>query len=247
VLWLVSLPLRNSSIVDVFWGPLFAVVATWSFFAAGASGTRAWLVLVLVWVWALRLAVHLGLRVFGHDEDRRYAAIRERHGGAWWWRSLFIVFVFQGVLAWVISFPLQAVMWLSPVAGLSIVDGLGAVLIVLGLTIETVADLQLTQFRSEPENQGRVLDRGLWRYSRHPNYFGDAVVWCGFGCIGLSTGAVWTLVGPALMTWLLLRVSGVTLLEETIVERRPEYVRYQRTTPAFFPGRPRHDPSETSA
>ena len=237
VLWLVSLALRNSSIVDVAWGPLFVVVAAVEWAAADDGGGRRLLVLALLGAWAARLALHLIARGGLAHEDRRYAAMRARAGLRWWITSLPFVFLLQPVLAWFVGAPVQAVM-LRAQTPLGWLDAAGAAIVVLGVGVEATADAQLAGFRRRG-GEG-VLDTGLWRYSRHPNYFGDFLVWWGLGAFGVAAGAPWTVAGPLVMSFLLLRVSGVTLLEQTIVDRRPAYAAYKRRTNAFFPGRPRH-------
>ncbi len=237
--WLVSVPLRNVTIVDTLWSLLFVIAA----FVYAASTTplepRAQLLLVLVTIWGLRLALYLGRRNFGHEEDRRYQKIRKRNEPGFTWKSLYLVFGLQAVLAWVISLPL-----LGGIAGdaspLGWLDYTGAALWLVGLYFEAVGDWQLTRFKADPANAGQVMDQGLWGLTRHPNYFGDFCVWWGFGLIALSAGAWWALLGPVLMSVLLLRVSGVTLLERDIGRRRPGYAEYIRRTNAFFPG-PRRD------
>jgi steroid 5-alpha reductase family enzyme len=238
LLWLVSLPLRNASIVDVFWGPAF-VVAAWTAALAGAGGgARRALALALVSIWGLRLGLHLARRNLGHGEDQRYAVMRRGHGARFWWVSLFTVFLLQAGLAWIISLPLQAAV-IGPATPLGPLDLLAVALWGLGLTFEAVGDAQLARFRADPGNRGRALDTGLWRYTRHPNYFGDACVWWGLGLLGAAAGAPATLLSPVLMTFLLLRVSGVALLERDIAERRPAYRDYVARTSAFFPWFPR--------
>jgi steroid 5-alpha reductase family enzyme len=237
--WLASVALRNVTVVDTLW-PLLFVIAAFSY--AGTAGAaydgRVAVVLALVTLWGLRLALHLGIRNFGHAEDRRYVEIRRRNEPGFTWKSLYLVFGLQAGLAWVISLPL-----LGALAGaqphLNWLDGLGVLLWATGWLFETVGDWQLRRFKSDPANAGRVMDRGLWRYTRHPNYFGDFCVWWGFYLLALAAGAWWSIAGPALMSLLLLRVSGVSLLEKDIGERRPGYAEYVRRTPAFFPGRPR--------
>ncbi len=191
--------------------------------------------LVLVAVWGLRLALYLARRNFGHEEDRRYQKIRQRNEPGFTWKSLYLVFGLQAVLAWVISLPL-----LGAIAGdaspLGWLDYAGAALWLVGLYFEAVGDWQLTRFKADPANAGQVMDQGLWGLTRHPNYFGDFCVWWGFGLIALAAGAWWALLGPVLMSVLLLRVSGVTLLERDIGKRRPGYAEYIRRTNAFFPG-----------
>jgi steroid 5-alpha reductase family enzyme len=239
MLWLLSLATADVSIVDIFWGPGFAVVG-WASHAIGQSGSaRAWLVCVLVTAWAARLAIHLAWRNLGRGEDYRYRAMRARYGARFPVVSLVTVFLLQGGLMWVVSLPLQAVHGPAGVSALGWIDGAGLALWTVGLTFEAVADVQLARFKRSAGSKGRVMDRGLWRYSRHPNYFGDCLVWWGFGLIALSTGAWWSLAGPIVMNVLLVRVSGVALLEATIGERRPGYREYVRRTSAFVPWPPR--------
>jgi len=231
-LWLVSLRLRDASIVDIAWAPGFAVISWCSAIATGTLSTRGWLILILVNAWAVRLALHIYAR--HRDEDHRYAAMRAKHGKRWWWWSLFQVFWLQGLLCWLISWPLQLAVTHAP--ALNVLDTAGFAIATAGFMYEAIADWQLMRFRADPANAGKVMDRGLWRWSRHPNYFGDAVMWWGYFLVGLAAGgAWWSIAAPVVMTFLLLRVSGVTLLEDTITERRPAYADYIRRTSAFVP------------
>lgn len=239
VVWSLSVRLRDVSIADVAWGPMFIVVAGVAFALGNGNDLRKLLVLGMVTVWGIRLAVHLACRSRGQPEDPRYRDMRERNGPRWWWSSLFYVFWLQGVLAWAVSLPIMACMYLGAESALSKTDAFGVALFVGGLFMEWAADAELRRFRDDPANVSRVLDRGLFRYSRHPNYFGDALVWWGLGALGVAAGGSWTLVGPLLMTVLLMRVSGVVLTERTIEERRPGYSVYKQTTSAFFPWPPR--------
>jgi steroid 5-alpha reductase family enzyme len=236
-LWAWSVRLRDVSIVDVFWGPGFALVA-WTAVAVAGPSPRGLLAAALATAWGLRLGVHLGLRRRGHGEDRRYAAMRAAVGPSFAVRSLFTVFLLQAALLWIVSLPLQASA-AGGRTGLSLLDLAGALLVVAGLAVEATADAQLARFLARPGSRGQVMQEGLWRWSRHPNYFGDFVVWWGFGLLGVAAGSPWALVGPALMSALLLRVSGVTLLERTIGARRPGYAEYAARTSAFFPWPPR--------
>ncbi|MCM2333281.1 MAG: DUF1295 domain-containing protein [Anaeromyxobacteraceae bacterium] len=238
LLWLWSLPLRNASIVDAFWGSAFVLAAWTAALAAPGGGARRALALALVSAWGLRLSLHLLRRNVGHGEDPRYAAMRRGHGPRFWWVSLFTVFLLQAALAWVISLPVQAAV-VAPPSPLGPLDAMAVALWAVGVAFEAVGDWQLARFRRDPGSRGRVLDTGLWRYTRHPNYFGDACAWWGLGLLGVAAGAPWTLVSPALMTFLLLRVSGVALLEKDIAERRPGYRSYVARTSAFFPWFPR--------
>ena len=231
--WLVSLAVHDASIVDLVWGLGFVLVA-WIAWAAERDN-RSLLVAGLVTVWGLRLSGYLAWRNLGKGEDFRYRAMRRRHGARFGLISLLTVFGLQGVLMWVVSLPVQAAVG----DRLSAVDLLGVGLWLVGLTFETVGDLQLASFKANPANEGKVLDTGLWRYTRHPNYFGDFCVWWGLYVVALAGGAWWTVVGPLVMTALLMRYSGAGLLEKTIGRRRPGYDDYVRTTNAFFPGPPK--------
>jgi steroid 5-alpha reductase family enzyme len=237
-LWLASLRLRDVSIVDPFWGPGFAAVA-WVALAVAGPSPRGLLLAALTSAWALRLGWHLWRRRRGHGEDRRYAAMRAAAGPGFRTTSLVTVFLLQAALLWLVSLPLQAGAALSREAPLGPLDGLGLALFLGGFAFEAVADAQLTRFLAEPGSRGRVMDRGLWALTRHPNYFGDFLLWWGLGAIGLASGASWSLAGPVLMAVLLMRVSGVTLLERTIADRRPGYAKYAARTSAFFPRPPR--------
>jgi steroid 5-alpha reductase family enzyme len=191
-------------------------------------------------LWGLRLAAYITWRNWGEPEDARYREIRRRNEPHFALKSLYLVFGLQAVLAWIVSLPLLATA--RGDAPLGVVDGLGAALAGAGLALETVADFQLARFKRDAGNRGRVLDSGLWRYSRHPNYFGECCVWWGLACLGFGAGAWWATVSPLLMTWLLLRVSGVALLEKSIGARRPAYAEYVRRTSAFAPWPPRKPP-----
>lgn len=234
--WLITLPRHNVNLVDSLWPLFFLAAAVVYAVLAPASGLRSLVVLALVALWATRLSVHLAARNRGKPEDRRYRAIRANHTPGFVWRSLYIVFGLQAVLAWIISLPLHAAV-ASP-APLNALDALGAAVALAGLAFESLADWQLERFKADPANRGRVLDRGLWRYSRHPNYFGEACVWWGLWLVAAAGGGWWTVIAPLLMTILLLKVSGVALLEKDIAERRPAYRDYARCTSAFIPWPP---------
>jgi steroid 5-alpha reductase family enzyme len=240
LLWLVSLRLRDASIIDIWWGPGIALQAGIAFALAPGTGSRSGLLLGMALAWGLRLGAYLLWRNAGHGEDPRYQAMRRHWGARFPWVSLATVFGLQGVLQWAVSLPVQIGLLAPSESGLGPLDGVGVALFALGLGFESVGDLQLARFKADPANRGRVLDTGLWRYTRHPNYFGDALAHWGMFAVALATpGAALAIVSPALMTFLLLRVSGVALLERSIVRRRPAYDDYQRRTSAFFPLPPR--------
>ena len=235
--WLLSLPLRNVSIVDIMWSLMFLLASITYAMAHVAPGPRAWLVIGLVSLWSIRLAAFIGWRNFGKDEDFRYQKIRANNEPGFAVKSVYLVFGLQAGLAWVISLPLVAA--INSTTPLGWLDALGVMLWFIGLVFEAGGDWQLSRFKGDPVNRGKVLDTGLWRYTRHPNYFGDFCVWWGFFFIALSSGAWWSVVGPLVMSILLLKVSGVALLEKDIGDRRPDYNAYIQRTNAFFPGPPR--------
>jgi len=237
LLWLVSLRIKDASIVDIFWGPGIAGVVDIAAFMAPAAGPRASAALFLVNIWAIRLAAHLYARHQG--EDHRRADMRRLFGPRWWWLSLFQVFFLQAILIWFIPAPLVAAM-LSGIPVLGWMDYAGIALAAAGMLFEAVADFQLARFRAEPSNRNRVLSRGLWAWSRHPNYFGETVMWWGFLLIGFAAAHAWWLIlSPILVSVLLLQVTGVTPMEEKIAERRPAYAEYRRRVSSFIPLPPR--------
>lgn len=232
--WIVSLLLRDVAIVDPVWGLAFVLIAWVAVLVGGGEAARGVLAGVLTTLWGGRLAWHLLRRKLREpEEDARYAAMRARHGARFPLVSLGTVFLLQAVLAWVVALPLQAAG--AGTGGLGVLDGVGVAVWAVGLTFEAVGDRQLAAFKADPSSAGQVMDRGLWRYTRHPNYFGDACVWWGLGFIGLFAGGWWALIGPVVMTVLLVRVSGAGLMERTIGSRRPGYEDYVRRTSGFVP------------
>lgn len=237
VAWLISLGTRNAGIVDVFWGLAIAAAGVSYVYAGPASGTRGVLVALLVLIWAIRLGAHLLWRGWGRPEDRRYREIRARNAPNFSFRSLYLVFGLQAVLAWLVAMPLLgAVLSDTPIGSL---DRLGTLLWACGLVFEAVADYQMARFQKAGGTERGVMDRGLWRYSRHPNYFGEFVLWWGIGLIAVAGGAWWALIGPLLLSLFLLKVSGIALTEKDIATRRPAYQDYMRRTSAFVPRPPR--------
>lgn len=234
VAWIIATVRRNVGLVDIFWSLfLMAGAATYATLSPG-NPPRAMLVMALVVIWALRLAGYLALRNWSRPEDHRYQVIRARNEPGFTWKSLYLVFGLQAALAWIISAPLLGAM--AGTRALGLLDGFGVGLTLFGVAYESVADFQLARFKSSAGNAGKVMDQGLWRYSRHPNYFGECCVWWGFYLLAVTAGSWWTLFSPLLMSALLLKVSGVALLEQTIGERRPAYRDYIARTNAFFPG-----------
>lgn len=233
--WFASLVRRDVSLVDRVWSLMIvAAGVAYGVELATALGARYLLMIGLAALWAVRLAAYVSWRNWGHGEDRRYQQIRARNQPHFAAKSIYLIFVLQAVLAWLVSIPFLVAAaqpspwtWLDPVA---------AALVVFGIVFEAVADQQLAAFKADPANRGAVLDRGLWRTTRHPNYFGECCVWWGLFGLSLGAGSWWGIVSPLVMTGLLLKVSGVTLLEKDIGERRPAYRDYVRRTNAFFPG-----------
>jgi steroid 5-alpha reductase family enzyme len=238
-LWLLSLFLKNSSIVDIFWGTGF-VIANWVYFALSPDGflPRQLLIGILVTIWGLRLSIHVLTRNWGKPEDFRYQKWRAENGARWWWRSFFQVFFLQGLLMWIISIPLLSAQSGALPDRLTAIDAVAALFWAVGFFFESVGDAKLARFRADVAHNGKVLDTGVWRYTRHPNYFGDSAQWWAYYLIGACAGGWWTVFSPVIMTVLLLRVSGVALLEKTL-ETRPGYREYIERTNAFIPGPPK--------
>jgi steroid 5-alpha reductase family enzyme len=235
--WLLSLPLRRVDAAGSLWSLMLFAAGVWYALDSDPRAPRLSLVLWLLALWAVRLAVYISARNAGHGEDRRYQAIRARHEPRFALKSLYLVFGLQALLAWIVSLPLLGAF--ATIRPLGWLDWLGVLLWLAGFAFETAGDWQLARFRRDPANAQAVMDQGLWRYSRHPNYFGEACVWWGFGCMALAAGAWWALAGPALLTWLLLRrFSGPGSFAD-IGNRRPQYADYVLKTNAFFPARPR--------
>ena len=235
--WLLSILRNNVTHVDSMWSLFFVLAAyTTAIFVLFVypAPVRLILVLACVTIWALRLFIYLTQRNWGSHEDARYVLIRNNNQPHFWFKSLYIIFGLQALLAWVISVSLYAA--ITNITPLNALDDIGLTLFILGFVWESLADMQLSRFKANPSNKGKVLNTGVWRYSRHPNYFGEACIWWAFYLFALAGGAWWAIISPVLMTLLLLKISGVSLLESTIVERRPAYAEYIRTTNAFFPG-----------
>jgi steroid 5-alpha reductase family enzyme len=237
-LWIVSVKLRNAGIVDPFWGLGFVIAVIYYFLNSDGNTVRQYVVLVLACLWGLRLFVYLFWRNYGKPEDFRYAKFRHDYGAhRYWWVSFFQVFLLQGVLLWLISAPLLASQYGDhPFGWLDIV---AIVFWFIGFSFEAGGDYQLSKFKSNPSNKGRVLNTGFWRFTRHPNYFGDACVWWSFALFSVAAGSYWPVLSSVLMTFLLMKVSGVSLLEKTLKTTKPEYESYIRKTNSFFPWFPK--------
>jgi steroid 5-alpha reductase family enzyme len=243
--WAISVRIKDASIVDIVWGLGFVLIVWVARFAAGGPwNTRHTLVLVATSIWGLRLGAYLGWRNIGKGEDFRYRAMRKKHGDKFWIISLRTVFLVQGVLMWIVSTPTQ-------IAQMNFArdvkhKGLDAFLIVgflvwlVGILFESIGDAQLAKFKANPDNKGKVMDRGLWAWTRHPNYFGDVCVWWGLWLMAISAPlAIFGIIGPIVMTFFLMKVSGVPMLEHSIAKRRPGYTEYIARTSSFFPRPPK--------
>ena len=234
--WMISLALKNVTIVDSMWGLGFPIIAWLTFFLSDGYVARKTIIIFLVTIWGLRLSIYLTWRNWGKGEDPRYQKMRERAGNRFWIKSLYMVFLLQAVLMWLISLSLQYGQMVSYPAGITLWDLAGIVFWVLGFFFQAVGDWQLAKFKAKPENRGRVMSRGLWAYTRHPNYFGEALMWWG---IFLITTAVpygwWTILSPLIITYLLLKVSGIPMTENVIKKSRPGYEAYIKNTNSFIP------------
>ncbi len=238
--WLLSVRLRDASIVDVMWGPGFWLVSVVTAALGSGESARKTVVVVLVAVWGLRLAAHIFARNRGQAEDYRYRAMRERHGASFVWVSALTVFGLQGALLLFIALPLVAATALPGAPPLGPLDIAGIALFLAGFLCEAIGDAQLARFKADPANRGKVCDVGLWRFSRHPNYFGDATLWWGLYLLACAVPGGWrTLASPIVMTVLLLKVSGVALLEKGLKATKPGYADYVARTSAFVPWFPR--------
>ena len=236
--WSVSLLRRDASVVDIVWGLGFVVVAWASRFVTGASGAGNWLLVAMVTVWGVRLAAYLAKRNLGKGEDFRYKAMRRKHGERFPLVSLYTVFGLQGALMFVVSLPVSLGQRDTD-AGAGFVALAGGVVWAIGLYFEVVGDAQLARFKRDPRNEGLVMDQGLWALTRHPNYFGDCLVWWGLAIVASAQGAgLWAFLGALVMTVLLVRVSGAAMLDRLLAKRKPGYAEYMARTSGFIP-RPR--------
>lgn len=239
ILWVISVALKNVSIVDLFWGAGFVVINTFYFFNTDTTPAKI-VLLILVAIWGLRLCIYLAWRNIGKGEDFRYQEFRRKYGEKnYWWISFFQTFLLQGILMWVISLPLLGTNLNSSSQSLGLLDFLGIFVWIIGFVFEAGGDFQLARFRKDTNNKGKVLDTGFWHYTRHPNYFGDSAVWWGYGLLCLSTGSYWYVTGSVLMTLLIIKVSGVALLEKSLKEAKPQYHDYIRKTSSFIPWFPK--------
>jgi len=240
LLWIISIIIKNVSIVDLFWGAGFVITSFWYFFNTGGYELRKIILVAMVSIWGIRLSVYLAWRNISKGEDFRYREFRRKYGeNRYWWISYFQTFLLQGFLMWLISLPLLGAQYLPGKQFAGILDYIGIAVWFTGIIFETGGDYQLARFKSNPENKGKVLDTGFWKYTRHPNYFGDAAVWWGYGLICISAGSYLPVIGSLIMTGLIIKVSGVSLLEKSLVEKKPQYKDYIDKTSAFLPWFPK--------
>ena len=237
--WLISLLRRDVSIVDIVWGLGFVAIA-WLTYSLAEGGHRASWLAGLTTVWGLRLAGYLAWRNLGKPEDYRYRAMREKHGPMFPISSLLYVFGIQGVAMWLVSLPIQNGMAGAGSQRMTTLSWVGVLVWLVGFLFEAVGDLQLARFKADESNRGKVLNRGLWRYTRHPNYFGDFLVWWGLFLVSIGSPIdLWTVISPLAMSFFLVRVTGVALLDRNLSGRSAEYMDYMQTTSSFFPLPPR--------
>lgn len=237
--WIISVMITNASIVDIVWGAGFAITSWVLALTVDGNSGRQLLLAIMVGVWGMRLALYLARRNIGHGEDWRYKAMRKKAGKSFPIRSLVTVFGLQGVLMWVVSLPVQFGNG-DDSPGVGPVAVIGIMVWLVGLSFEAIGDAQLARFKRDPQNAGKVMDKGLWSLTRHPNYFGDALLWWGIGIVGAETGSgLIGFIGPVVMTFFLLRISGVPMLERSLHKRREGYAEYVARTSGFIPRPPR--------
>lgn len=242
-LWLVSLALRDSSIVDIFWGPGCAAVAWVAWAASGSGSSHAVAAVLAATLWGLRLGAYIGLRNRG-GEDRRYARLRQHisdQGKNYALYSLRAVFGMQGLFMWICTWPLIVAVVTPSTRAIGALGGVGLGLWAMGLIMETLADAQMSRFRAQRTEPGAVMDRGLWRYSRHPNYFGEMLVQWGLFLLACDVSRFgWlTVFGPLLLSYVIMGPLGANLLERRLGKKNPGYEAYIRRTSAFIPWPPK--------
>lgn len=240
LLWIWSIFLNNVSIVDIFWGIGFVVVNAFYLFMSDEINARKILISSLVSIWGLRLAIYLAIRNIGKGEDFRYQEFRKNYGPKrYWWFSFFQTFLLQGVLIMIISLPLLGIHSSTNSGELNILDYLGITVWLIGFAFEAGGDFQLARFKRDAANKGKVLNTGFWKYTRHPNYFGDSAVWWAYAIFSIAAGSYWQIIGSVIMTLLIIKISGVALLEKTLNDTKPQYREYIEKTNSFFPWFPK--------
>jgi steroid 5-alpha reductase family enzyme len=239
-LWIISIIIKNVSIVDIFWGTGFVITCGYYFLMTQNYGIRNFILISMVTIWGLRLSAFIGWRNKGKGEDFRYREFRKKYGeNRYWWISFFQTFLLQGLLMWLISAPLLGAQFSGQGESIGTLDYIGIIVWTIGIIFEAGGDFQLARFRSDPANKGKVLNTGFWKYTRHPNYFGDTAVWWGYGIICISAGSYFPALGSLLMTALIIKVSGVALLEKSLSVQKPQYKEYIEKTSPFLPWFPK--------
>ena len=241
-LWVISIIIRDVSIIDMAFSGLISLLIGFSFWKTQAQGPAALITLFAVLIWGLRMSVYLVHRNWGHGEDVRYTKLRSwaPEGWAFHWLSLRQVFLLQGVVIWLLTLPQQIFFWVAPAVDMTAIAWLGLSLWGIGFFFETVGDWQLSKFRADESKRGTVLNTGLWRYTRHPNYFGELAQWWGLFLIAIQVPQVgFGLVGVLLYSWLVLRVTGKATLEKKLGREKPDYEDYVRTTSGLIPWFPK--------
>jgi steroid 5-alpha reductase family enzyme len=242
LLWIVSVIKKNVSIVDLFWGFGFVLVSVFYFLNIDGYSLRKIIVMSLVAAWGFRLSIYITWRNYGKGEDFRYRQFRQNYGEKrYWWISFFQTFLLQGILMWLISAPLLGAQYYGQNTALNFLDWTGIIFWIIGIAFEAGGDWQLAVFKANPANKGKVIDTGFWRYTRHPNYFGDSSVWWGFGFLCLAAGSWLPVLGSLLMTVMIIKVSGVFLLEKSLKEQKPQYKEYIEKTSSFIPWFPKKE------
>jgi steroid 5-alpha reductase family enzyme len=240
LLWIWSVFIKNVSIVDIFWGLGFVVVNAFYVFMSGELNARKILILTLVSIWGLRLTIYLAFRNIGKGEDFRYQEFRRNYGPKrYWWFSFFQVFLLQGLLIMIVSLPLLGINSSASSGDLKVLDYIGIVVWFIGFIFEAGGDFQLVRFKRQFENKGKVLNTGFWKYTRHPNYFGDSAVWWAYAIFSIAAGSYWQIIGSIIMTILIIKISGVSLLEKTLKDTKSQYRDYIQKTNSFFPWLPK--------
>ena len=240
LLWIWSIVIKNVSIVDIFWGFGFVVVNASYALLSGELNDRKILILTLVTIWGLRLAIYLAFRNIGKGEDFRYQQFRRNYGAErYWWFSYFQIFILQGALIMIVSLPLLGICKSPHSGNLNILDYFGVLIWITGFAFEAGGDFQLSRFKRDPKNKGKVLNTGFWKFTRHPNYFGDSAVWLAYAIFSIAAGSYWQIIGSLVMTFLIIKVSGVALLEKTLNKSKPQYQEYIQKTSSFFPWFPK--------
>lgn len=240
LLWGVAVAIKDVSFIDAVWPMGMVLLASATFWLSGAASPASALLLMLTALWGLRLGIHLFIRWRRNGVDPRYAKIMEsaerKKGWSFAKTALLQVFLLQGPLLFMVCLPAQIGIWRG--GSLNALALLGALIALIGIAFETIGDWQLEQFRANPANRGKVLNTGLWRYTRHPNYFGDACTWWGIWLVALSTGldvGLASLIGPLFLNFTLVKWSGAAMLERGLKKTRPEYADYIARTSSFFP------------